>query len=108
MSIWSDAGAIIDAQFADEAEPNIIYTGGGLTAEEIPAIWSDVPAPGFEGPGSTLRTVIYEVPQSSFTEEPENDDTFTHRTRRWSVENVTRRDDIGKWELIVADIGEAP
>jgi hypothetical protein len=105
MSIWDDASAAIDAEFSDPTP--VIYTGAGLDAEEVEAIWSDVPGEAFAGPGRTLRTVTYEFPQSAFPEEPRKTDTFTHRGRVWKVEDRTQRDDIGKWELVVADIGPA-
>lgn len=106
MSIWEDAGAVIDAEFADE-EP-LIYTGAGLVAEPIFAIRSDVPAMDFTGPGQTLRKITYEVQQGDLPQEPRKSNTFTHHGRTWKVEDRTRRDDIGKWELVVVDVGAAP
>jgi len=103
--IWSDAGAIIDAQFADD-DP-IIYTGAGLTAEPVEAIWSDVPAVEFEGPGATLRKVTYEIAIGDLPQAPRKTNTFIHRDRSWSPEDITRRDDIGKWQLVVVDTGPA-
>jgi len=105
MSIWDRAGAIIDATFKEEAE--IIYTGAGLVGTPITAIRSDVPAPEFPGAGRTLRKITYEVRQSDLPEDASGEDTFTHRGVRWSVQDVTRRDDIGKWELVVVDEGPA-
>lgn len=103
MSAWTDAAAIIDAIFADEEE--LIYTGAGLTAAPILAIRSDVPALDFDGAGKTLRKITYEIAQADLPERPDKTNTFQHRGHDWKVEDVTKRDDIGKWELIVVDLG---
>jgi hypothetical protein len=106
VSIWATAGAAIDAAFADP-EP-LIYTGAGLTAEPISAIRSDTPAPDFQGPGNTLRSIVYEVDQADLPDRPSKTDRFEHRERRWRVDNVVKRDDVGKWELTVVDDGALP
>jgi hypothetical protein len=105
MSAWADAGAVIDAAFADE-EP-LIYTGAGLAGAEISAIRSDVAAQDFDGPGKTLRRVTYEIGQADLPQRPDKTNSFIHRGRTWKVEDVTKRDDIGKWELVVVDLGPA-
>lgn len=104
MSVWTEAGDDIDAEFIDP-EP-LIYTGAGLSGLPIWAIWSDVPASDFAGPGQTLRKVTYEIKQSDLPERPDKTNRFAHRGRTWKVEDVTQRDDIGKWELVVEDLGE--
>lgn len=108
MTIWSDAGAVIDAVFAD-VDP-IIYTGAGLVAAALPAIRSDGAAPSFEGAGATLRQITYEMAQGLFPQTPETDeDTFTHRGRVWSVCQVERVEDVSppKYLLTVTDTGPA-
>jgi len=102
---WGAAAAAIGAAFA-EREP-IVYTRGGVVLPPIPAIRSDVPAPTFEGPGRTLRTVSYEIRQSDLPARPANGETFTHRGRRWRVGDVTTLDDVGAWSVVVTDSGVA-
>jgi hypothetical protein len=104
MSIWDAAGAAIVAAFADP-EP-IIYTQAGIVLPDpIRVVRSDDSAPTFAGPGSTLRKITYEVPQSALPAEPTKKDRFEHRGRRWAVQDKTRRDDIGAWLLVVTDDG---
>ena len=91
--------------FADP-EP-IIYTQAGVELPSMPAIRSDIAAPTFDGPGATLRSIIYEVQHANFPARPTKSDSFTHRGHRWRVEDVSRRDDVGAWELTVVDGGPA-
>lgn len=100
---WAAAGAAIDAVFADP-EP-IIYTGAGVVSEPISAIRSDAAAPSFPGPGDTLRRVSYEVAKAALPGTPSKQNTFTHRDTLWLVQEITSRDEIGKWELVVVDGG---
>ena len=100
MDPWAAAGAVIDAAFADP-EP-VIYTGAGLTDKPIRAIRSDTAAPTFEGPGSTLRQVSYEIALADLPQPPRKSDSFIHRARRWKPEDITFRDEIAKWVLVVA------
>jgi hypothetical protein len=103
MSIWDDAGAAIDAAFAD---PDPIYyydgTNGGYP---IRAIRSEQPAQAFDGPGSTLRTISFEISQVDLMNPPRKTDKFHHRGIWCVPENITRRDDIGKFTIVVA-LGE--
>ena len=103
MTPWDVASAAIDRAFNDP-EP-IIYTGAGLVGAPLAAIRSDTAAPAFNGAGKTLRTITYEVRQADLPEQPRKSNTFTHRGHLWRVEDITRRDDIGKWELVVTDGG---
>lgn len=105
MSIWEAAGAAINAAFADP-EP-IVYTQGGAALPPMPAIRSDEGAPTFDGPGRTLRSVSYEIQQQHLPIRPLNNDTFTHRRRRWKVIDVTTHDDVGAWRVVVTDAGAA-
>ena len=98
--------AAIHAAFADP-EP-LVYEQGGVLLEPIRAIWSDDGAAGFQGAGSTLRQITYEIQQADLPERPSKTrDRFTHRGRRWDISDVTRRDDVGAWCLIVVDAGAA-
>ncbi len=105
MSIWDTAGAAIDRVFADPSP--IIYTGAGLTAGSVSAIRTDDAAPDFAGPGQSARTIGYEVAMASLPSKPSKSDYFTHRGRKWRVIDITTRDEIGKYALIVQDDGAA-
>jgi len=87
----------IDAEF----EEPVFYTGAGLDNEQIGAIRSDTPASSFDGPGNTLREISYEIRQSVLPERPHKNDIIVDGADHWKVNDVTRRDDIGKWLLIV-------
>ena len=99
MTIWEAAGAAIDAGFADPE--SLLYFGAGLVRKPLSGIRMVDPAQSFDGAGSTLRQISYEVCQADFEGDPRVGDHFTHRGRRWNVQDVTRRDDIGKWVLVV-------
>lgn len=105
MSVWDAAGAGIDRVFADPTD--IIYTGAGLTASPVSAIRNDEPAPDFAGPGQSARTIGYEVAIAALPSRPSKSDYFTHRGRKWRVIDITTRDEIGKYALIVQDDGAA-
>lgn len=99
------AAPVIFRAFADP-EP-IIYTQGGVILPPIRAIRTDEAAPAFEGPGSTLRKLAYEVQQRDLPAEPTKRDSFTHRGRLWTLIEATRMDDVGSWLLMVNDAGAA-
>lgn len=103
--LWAAASAAIDAVFSDR-EP-LIYTGAGLVAQPVSAIRSDGAAPPFPGPGATLRRITYEIDKAALPTPPSKKNTFVHRGTVWLVEEITSRDDIGKWELVVVDGGPA-
>ena len=105
MSLWDAAGAVITAAFVDP-EP-IIYTQGGVILPPIRAIRTEDAAPVFQGAGSTLRKIGYEVQQRDLPAEPTKRDSFTHRGRKWVPAEATRMDDIGAWLLFVEDAGAA-
>ena len=106
MTIWATASAAIDAVFADPEA--IVYTGGGLVAAPVKAIRLDLDAPEFDGVGSTLPRIVYEVAFAAFPGEPKKPDFFTHRGRRWNIQQAQRRDDVGKWRLDVTQGPAAP
>ncbi len=96
--------AAIDAAFSEV----VVYAGAGLS-EPTPVyvIWSDGAAPAFQGPGTTARTVSFEIPQTTLPERPAKADRITRGGYVWKPNDVTRRDDIGKWEVIVELVGTA-
>ena len=103
---FAAAAPVIFTAFVDR-EP-IIYTQAGVQLPKpIRAIRSDEPAPAFPGPGASLRKLTYEVLQSDLPAEPTKRDSFTHRGRRWSIEDRTRLDDTASWLLVVCDAGAA-
>ncbi len=94
----------IHAAFAD-SQP-VLYIQDGIALPPIRAIWTDAAAAGFEGPGSTLRKLTYEIQQSDLPKRPSKTrDSFTHNAQRWTISDVTRRDDISAWVLVVTDAG---
>lgn len=103
---WADAaamaGPVIDATFAEPTK--LVYTGAGLVAGPIDAIRIDEGAPDSD----SLRQVVYEIRQVDLPGTPvkgDHGDHFTHRGRLWRLSNITRRDDIGKWEIVCIDSG---
>lgn len=103
MSIWTTAASGIHAAAADP----IIYTGAGLDGAGITGTKYDVPADAFQGAGSTARRVWFEVRQGDLPQAPgkknsiRHTDQMTGATTLWSVIDITRRDDIGAWDLTV-------
>ena len=98
------AAPVFIKAFADPER--IIYKQDGVVLPPIQAIWTDDAAAGFAGAGSTLRKLTYEIQQSDLPKRPSKTrDSFKHRGRRWEISDVTRRDDIGAWWLVVVDAG---
>lgn len=109
MSIWDRGLAAIDAVMQDPDA--LIYTGAGLVSQPVQAVRLDGPADEFDShvQGNSLRRVEYEVDPvaSGMTADPRKTNSFTHRGRRWVVEQATWRPELGRWRLIVADAGAA-
>lgn len=82
-------------------EEPVLYTGLGLDSEPIKAIPSFEEAPAFEGAGSTLRTVTFEISYSSLPGKPRKKDLIVHGANSWKVDDVTERDDIAAWVVVV-------
>ena len=99
------AGPVIDAAFSEEGD--IVYTSDEFGVFEFAAIKIDEPAEQFHGNGRNLRKTTWELPQSALPGRASNRDFLTHAGRQWKVLEATRRDDIGKWEVVVQDEGEA-
>lgn len=97
------AAPVFFTAFAD-LEP-VIYIQAGVPLPPIRAIRSTDPAPGFAGPGSSLRKVSYEIRYSDLTDEPTKRDKLAHRGRLWAIQEVTRCDDVGAWLVVVVDAG---
>jgi hypothetical protein len=106
---WADAaamaGPVIDATFAEPEE--IVYTSAKYGVFIFPAIKIDEPAEQFQGEGRNLRKITWELPQGDIPGDASNRDHFTHAGRRWKVLEAERRDDIGKWWVVVQDEGPA-
>ncbi|HEV7658829.1 MAG TPA: hypothetical protein VGO55_03185 [Allosphingosinicella sp.] len=96
-----EAAALADIRAAYE-EP-VIYTGAGLDGETIMAIPSDSAALPFQGPGSTAREVSFEIAQALLSEEPRNGNLLQHGANHWSVIDITQRDDVAAWLLVVEE-----
>lgn len=100
--------AAIAAIYDVYADPQpILYVQDSVTLDPIRAIWSDDAAAGFEGVGSTLRKLTYEIRQVDVPKRPSKRDSFTHNGRRWEITDITQRDDVGAWSLVVVDAGAA-
>lgn len=86
--------AAIHAQFADP----ITYTGAGLNAGEITAIFSD-----FEDGADmrTLRRVTFEIPFADLPSAPGKGNLIEHESGRWSVIDIERRRDVKAFVLTV-------
>lgn len=104
MTIWDDAGAVIDSTFADLEPPVYTSLQFGLLGA-VAAIKIDEAAGEFDRQGRNLRRITWEIPQSFIPGDASNRDSMTHAGRRWNVLEATRRDDIGKWWLVVQDEG---
>ena len=89
------------------AEP-ILYTGGSFDEEPLTGIWSDMDAPAFQGAGATLRELSVEIPLSALPFEPDKDHLITrvNTGETWRANDITRRDDIEAWVVIVEDPDE--
>lgn len=86
--------AAIHAEFADP----ITYTGAGVTAKPITAIFSDVE----DGdPTRTLRRVTFEIQFADLPAEPGKGDIIEHETGRWSVNDRETHRDVSAWVLTV-------
>jgi hypothetical protein len=95
--MFSDEIAAIHAAFA---EP-VTYTGAGLAGATIAAIKSDEPGDPFQGPGSTVRKIGFEVRQAVLPAAPAKGNIIVHAGTSWRVIDITRRDDVAAWGLIV-------
>lgn len=109
MTAWLDSDNYAAAIHASFALP-VLYTPHGGIGIPITAVFSDIGAPNFNGPGATVRTITWEVLQSDVGQPDKGDvitggDDLPLRLRGdWSVEDVTRRDDVASWELIVEKV----
>ena len=81
----------------------VIYTGAGLTAQPIPAVRMEDGAPTFQGAGSTLRKVCFEIAQADLPSEPRKGDLLVSDGVERKVIDRTRRDDIAAWWLVVQE-----
>lgn len=97
MTPFAWALSAIREQFG---EP-IFYTGAGLTRASILAIKSDVAADAFQGSGATARRISFEVAQAAIPGRPSKKDEIEHGGVLWLVNDITQRDDVGAWELVV-------
>lgn len=89
--------AAIHAAFADP----VIYTGAGLSAAPITAVFSDVPADAFLGAGASARHISFELRASDLPSAPGKGDLIVHDGVTWSVIDIVRRRDIAAWSLSV-------
>jgi hypothetical protein len=91
--------AAIDAVYAIP----VLYTGAGLVAAPLSAIKSEESAEAFQGAGNTLREVSFEIAQADLPQRPRKTDVIeeVESGHAWRVNDITPRDEIGRWRLIV-------
>lgn len=99
MSEWPGSDAFAADIHAAFATP-ITYQAPGGDAVSITAVYSDVPSPGFFGEGATQRTISWEVQQADVAD-PVKGAEIVSGTKTWRVIDITPRDDVEAWELIV-------
>lgn len=88
------------AAFSAEFGVEVTYTGAGLAGDTITAIPIDDAAPAFQGPGSTLRSLSFEIEKALLPEIPRKGDIIGgFRGRDWKVIERTERDDVEAWIL---------
>ncbi len=110
MIDWAGAAGAIAAVFG--APVRYHHHRLGEYIADVLAIRSDEPAPGFDGAGSSLREITYEIqmsdlaPRSWGPVEPGRGDIIYDLGREWRVESIVRRDDVRAWSLTVVDAGE--
>lgn len=98
----ANAAAAIHAAFREELP--VRYTGAGVTNRSVAAVKVDIAADSFQGPGKTLRQISFEVQQCALPEPPGKGNRIVELDGDgtvWRVIDITRRDDVGAWVLIV-------
>lgn len=71
-------------------------------AAVVSAVKSDQPADPFQGAGNSARMIKFEILKSVLPSIPAKDDEIVEVSGiDWSVIDITDRDDIGAWDLIV-------
>lgn len=91
--------AAIHAAFADP----ITYDGAGLDAGEITAVFSEMEAGQFMGPGKTAKRVVFEVQFEDLPGAPAKGDTIVHETGSWTVIDIDPRRDVQAYWLSVEE-----
>jgi hypothetical protein len=94
--------AAIHAAFAED-QP-VRYTGAGLVNAPLVVVKRDEPAADYMGEGNTLRRVSFEVQKADLPADPDKGDEITEADGQgtaWRVNDLTPRDDIGAWVLVV-------
>lgn len=88
--------AAIHAEFA----ASVNYTGSGLVDEPLDAVKIEIAADTFQGPGDSLREIVFEILFSAFAGTPsKGDELVDEDSAAWRVIEVTRRGDISAWHL---------
>ena len=100
---FAAAAPAIFAAFADRER--IVYTQGGVVLPPISAIRIDADAGDLLG--STPAAVSYEIRAADLPAPPSKRDHFTHRGRRWDVEERKALEDVAGWRVFVVDAGPA-
>ena len=103
MSDFPGADAAAHEIHAEFALP-IRYTGAGVTNKALDAVKANSPAAVFQGAGSTARQTSFEILCADLPQRPGRRDLIVENDgtgRRWSVIDVTDRDDVNAWVVLV-------
>lgn len=103
LDSFAAAAPAIFAAFADRER--IIYTQAGVELPPIAAIRVDGNAADLLG--STADSVSYEFRKADLPAPPSKKDHFTHRGRRWDVEERKDLQEVDGWRVFVVDAGPA-
>lgn len=79
----------------------IFYTGAGVADTPLDAIPSETAAPAFNGPGSTVRMVTFEIAFGALPQRPKKGNLIVHASGRWSVLEILDDSSISAWILTV-------
>lgn len=100
MSAWDEVAASAAAAIHGAFASTVIYAPKSGSQISLTAVRSDEAAGNFMGAGATMRTVSWEVRQSDVAA-PSKGDAILADDIEWRVIDITRRDDVGAWVLIV-------
>lgn len=95
-----EAAADIHAEFAGRVR----YTGAGVADQAIGAVKANRAADPFQGAGSTTRQTSFEILYADLPQRPGKNDVIVENDgagRRWRVFDVTDRDDVNAWVVLV-------
>ncbi len=97
-----DTDAMALAAIRAEYEEEVVYSGDDLPAAPMAAIFADAAAMKFQGSGSTLRQISFEIAQSAIPRPPKKGDIILQGNGdRWKANEKRELDDVAAWLIIV-------